>query len=119
MFVLVYYRVQLALWVALMVVPGPMEVLLMALLVHKDLLLPWAHITLGPMARALLDHSKNFLLHGVKHVLFFSLFLKGVNSISDELSESYFYPQWSPSSIPASRLGQRIPPLAARAARSQ
>lgn len=65
MFILVCHRVQLALWVALMVVLGPTEVLLMALLVHQDLLLPWAHTTLGPMARALLDHSKNFLLHDV------------------------------------------------------
>lgn len=61
MFILVCHRVQLALWVALMVVLGPTEVLLMAPLVHQDLLLPWAHTTLGPMARALLDHSKNFI----------------------------------------------------------
>lgn len=65
MFILFYYRVQLALWVALMVLLGPTEVRLMAPLVHKDLLLPWAHTTLGPMARALLDHSKKFLLHDV------------------------------------------------------
>lgn len=76
MFILVYHRVQLALWVALMVLLGPTEVLLMALLVHKDLLLPWAHTTLDPMARALLDHSKNFLLHDVYNVLVFTFFLK-------------------------------------------
>lgn len=58
--ILVCLRVQLALWVALMVLLGPTEVLLMALPVHQDHLLPWAHTTLGPMARALLDHSKDF-----------------------------------------------------------
>lgn len=57
--ILVCPRVQLALWVVLL---GPTEVLLTALLVKQDHLLPWAHTTLGPMARALLDHSKDFLL---------------------------------------------------------
>lgn len=102
MYVFLCHRVQLALWVALMVHLGRMEDLLMDLLVLRDHLLPWALTTLGLMARAHLDHSKDLL----QCLLCDSVFacLLGASSVGYEVY-FIFYSQWTPSTVPASRLG--------------